>query len=43
VDKTVDQLKASIEPMLLLVVSTVVGIIIAAMMTPMFKLYENFL
>lgn len=43
VDKTVDQLKASIEPMLLLVVSTIVGIIIAAMMTPMFKLYENFL
>lgn len=43
VDKTVDQLKASIEPLLLLFVSGIVGIIIAAMMTPMFKMYENFL
>lgn len=43
VEQNVDRLKAVVEPLMLLVVSTVVGFIVAAMMTPMFKMYDNFL
>ena len=42
VDQSVDQFKATIEPLLLLVVSMVVGFIVSSIMAPMFKMYENF-
>ncbi|WP_438448155.1 type II secretion system F family protein [Gorillibacterium sp. sgz5001074] len=43
VEQSVDRLKAVIEPLMLLMVSSVVGIIVAAIMSPMFKMYETFL
>jgi type IV pilus assembly protein PilC len=43
VDQSVDRLKSVIEPLMLLFVSVLVGIIVAAMMSPMFKMYENYL
>jgi type IV pilus assembly protein PilC len=43
VDQSVDRLKATIEPIMLLIVSSIVGFIVASIMTPMFKMYENFL
>lgn len=43
VDQSVDRLKAVIEPLMLLFVSILVGIIVAAMMSPMFKMYDNYL
>ncbi|MFD2672560.1 type II secretion system F family protein [Marinicrinis sediminis] len=43
VDNSVDKLKATIEPLLLLFVSCIVGVIVAAMLSPMFAMYENFL
>lgn len=43
VDQSVDRLKAVIEPLMLLFVSVLVGIIVAAMMSPMFKMYDNYL
>ncbi|TVY10410.1 type II secretion system F family protein [Paenibacillus cremeus] len=43
VDQSVDRLKAVIEPLMLLIVSSLVGIIVAAIMSPMFKMYDNFL
>jgi type IV pilus assembly protein PilC len=43
VDQSVDRLKAVVEPLMLLIVSTLVGIIVAAIMTPMFKMYDNFI
>lgn len=41
VDNTVDKLKSLIEPLLLLVVASIVGTIIASIMLPMFKIYET--
>lgn len=43
VDQSVDLLKALIEPIMLLIVSTLVGIIVAAIMMPMFKMYDTFM
>ncbi len=43
VDQSVDRIKAIIEPLMLLVVSGIVGLIVASIMTPMFKMYQNFL
>jgi type IV pilus assembly protein PilC len=43
VDQSVDRLKAVIEPLMLLFVSGLVGVIVAAIMSPMFKMYDNFL
>ncbi|MGG1515072.1 type II secretion system F family protein [Paenibacillus oryzisoli] len=43
VDQSVDRLKAVIEPLMLLFVSGIVGVIVAAIMSPMFKMYDNFL
>jgi type IV pilus assembly protein PilC len=43
VDQSVDRLKAVVEPLMLLIVSCLVGIIVAAIMTPMFAMYDNFL
>lgn len=43
VDQTVDRLKAIIEPLMLLIVAGVVGFIVMAVMTPMFKIYETYL
>ncbi|WP_136604239.1 type II secretion system F family protein [Paenibacillus dokdonensis] len=43
VDQSVDRLKAIVEPMMLLLVACLVGIIVAAIMSPMFKMYDNFL
>lgn len=43
VEEAVDRLKATIEPLMLLFVSGIVGIIISAIMSPMFKMYENLL
>ena len=43
VDQSVDRLKAVIEPLMLLFVSSIVGVIVAAIMSPMFKMYDNFL
>ncbi|MFC5531224.1 type II secretion system F family protein [Cohnella yongneupensis] len=43
VDRSVDQLKAVVEPLMLLLVSVVVGVIVAAVITPMFTMYQNFL
>ncbi len=41
VQNTVDKLKSLIEPIMLLAVSAIVGTIIAAIMLPMFKIYET--
>lgn len=43
VDQSVDRLKAVIEPVMLLIIACLVGIIVAAIMSPMFKMYDNFL
>lgn len=43
VEEAVDRLKATIEPLMLLFVSGIVGMIISAIMSPMFKMYENLL
>lgn len=43
VDQSVDRLKAVIEPLMLLFVSAIVGVIVAAIMSPMFKMYDNYL
>lgn len=43
VDQSVDRLKAVIEPLMLLFVSLIVGVIVAAIMSPMFKMYDNYL
>jgi type IV pilus assembly protein PilC len=43
VEQSVDKLKAVIEPLMLLLISFIVGFIVAAIMMPMFKLYETFL
>jgi type IV pilus assembly protein PilC len=41
VENTVDKIKSLIEPLLLLVVSGIVGTIIASILMPMFKIYET--
>ncbi len=41
VDRSVDTLKSLVEPLMILVLAAVVGIIVAAIFLPMFKLYEN--
>lgn len=41
VDNTVDKLKSLLEPLLILFLAGVVGVIVAAIMMPMFSLYEN--
>lgn len=43
VDQSVDRLKAVIEPVMLLIIACLVGIIVAAIMSPMFTMYDNFL
>jgi type IV pilus assembly protein PilC len=43
VDQSVDRLKAVIEPLMLLIVGCIVGVIVAAIMSPMFKMYDNML
>jgi type IV pilus assembly protein PilC len=43
VEQSIDRLKATIEPVMLLIVSALVGFIVIAVMTPMFTMYENFL
>lgn len=43
VEQAVDRLKTLVEPLLLLLVSGIVGLIIAAVMSPMFQMYENLL
>lgn len=43
VEQSVDRLKSLVEPLLLLLVSGIVGLIISAVMSPMFKMYENML
>ena len=43
VEQSVDRMKALIEPILMLFVSGIVGFIVTAIMSPMFKLYQNFL
>lgn len=43
VDQSVDRLKAVVEPVMLLIIACLVGIIVAAIMSPMFKMYDNFL
>lgn len=43
VDQSVDRLKALLEPLMMLILSGIVGFIVASIMTPMFKMYENFL
>lgn len=43
VEQTVDRLKTTLEPLLMLFVSVIVGAIIAAIMAPMFKLYETYI
>jgi type IV pilus assembly protein PilC len=43
VEHSVERLKATIEPVMLLVVSALVGFIVIAIMTPMFTMYDNFL
>ncbi|MNP85404.1 type IV pilin biogenesis protein [compost metagenome] len=43
VDQSVDRLKSVIEPLMLLIVGCIVGIIVAAIMSPMFKMYDNML
>lgn len=41
VDRTVDSLKSLIEPLMILLLAAVVGFIVAAIMLPMFSLYEQ--
>ena len=41
VDRAVDTLKALIEPMMILFLAVIVGFIVAAIMLPMFSLYEQ--
>ena len=41
VDRAVDTLKSLIEPMMILILAIVVGFIVAAIMLPMFSLYEQ--
>lgn len=41
VDRSVDTLKSMVEPLMILVLAFVVGVIVAAIFLPMFKLYEN--
>lgn len=41
VDRTVDTLKSLIEPLMILFLAAVVGFIVAAIMMPMFSLYEQ--
>ncbi len=41
VDRTVDTLKALVEPLMILILALVVGFIVAAIMMPMFSLYEQ--
>jgi type IV pilus assembly protein PilC len=43
VEHTVDRLKSTLEPLLLLFISIIVGIIVASVMTPMFQIYETYL
>ena len=41
VDRSVDTLKSLVEPLMILVLALVVGVIVAAIFLPMFELYEN--
>ena len=41
VDRAVDTLKSLIEPMMILFLAFIVGFIVAAIMMPMFSLYEQ--
>ncbi len=41
VDRAVDTLKSLIEPMMILFLAVIVGVIVAAIMLPMFSLYEQ--
>ena len=41
VDRSVDTLKSLVEPLMILVLALVVGVIVAAIFIPMFELYEN--
>jgi type IV pilus assembly protein PilC len=41
VDRAVDTLKSLIEPMMILILAVIVGFIVAAIMLPMFSLYEQ--
>ena len=41
VDRAVDTLKSLLEPMMILILAVVVGFIVAAIMLPMFSLYEQ--
>ncbi|MET4559029.1 type IV pilus assembly protein PilC [Lysinibacillus parviboronicapiens] len=41
VDRAVDTLKSLIEPLMIVVLALVVGVIVAAIFLPMFQLYEN--
>ncbi|MEO4053316.1 type II secretion system F family protein [Solibacillus sp. CAU 1738] len=41
VDRSVDTLKSLIEPLMILVLAVVIGLIVAAIMLPMFSLYEQ--
>lgn len=41
VDRTVDSLKSLIEPLMILLLAAIVGFIVAAIMLPMFNLYEQ--
>ncbi|XID92583.1 type II secretion system F family protein [Paenibacillaceae bacterium WGS1546] len=43
VDQSVDRLKAVIEPLMMLIVASIVGVIVAAIMSPMFSIYDTFL
>ena len=41
VDRTVDSLKSLIEPLMILLLAGIVGFIVAAIMMPMFSLYDQ--
>lgn len=41
VDRSVDTLKSLVEPLMILILAAVVGVIVAAIFLPMFALYEN--
>ncbi len=41
VENTVDRLKSLLEPLLIAFLAAVVGVIVAAIMLPMFSLYGN--
>lgn len=41
VDRTVDSLKSLLEPLMILILASVVGFIVASVMLPMFSLYEQ--